>query len=111
MIIHKGLASGRWFKLSFFEQMANVASDVERTIKWGNKGNADFKQKAFDRVLELLDFTIADPKNKKRLREIVRVREALVDYFLFDNEYGSTDILWQDYFYCFSYAAALARGM
>jgi len=32
MIVHKQLASGRWFKLSLVEQLANVGSDVERTI-------------------------------------------------------------------------------
>ena len=109
-MIHKGLAAGRWFKLSLMEQLANVGSDVERTIQWRKKENAEYSQKAFDRVLELLHLTIADPKNKKRLKEIVRTREALIDYFVYDNEYNSTDEFWQDYFYSFNYAAALRRG-
>jgi len=33
-IQHKELAAGRWNKLSFVEQMANVGSEVERTINW-----------------------------------------------------------------------------
>ncbi len=111
MTIHKSLASGRWFELSLVEQLANVGSDVERTISWRNKGNADYSQKAFERALELIDLTVADPKNKGRLREVLRVREALVDYFVFDNEYGSTDEQWQKYFYSFNYAAALRRGL
>jgi hypothetical protein len=60
--------------------------------------------------LELLYLTINDPKNKKRLKELLRMRETLIDYFVFDNEYKSTDELWQEYFYCFNYAAALQRG-
>jgi len=110
MTIHKELASGKWFKFSLMEQLANVGSDVERTISWKKKGNKDYSNKAFDRALELLDLTIADPKNRKRLKEITRMREALVDYFLYDNEYGSTDELWQKYFFHFGYAAALQRG-
>lgn len=109
-IIHKDLASGRWFTLSLVEQLANVGSDVERTIQWKKKGNIDFADKAFDRVLELIDFTIADPKNKKRLKEVVRARELLVDYFMYDNLYQSSDEQWQKYFYDFAYAAAIARG-
>jgi hypothetical protein len=31
---HKELARGRWLELSFFEQMANIGSEIERTIKW-----------------------------------------------------------------------------
>ena len=36
---HKELASGRWFSLSLFEQMANIGSEVIRSIKWKNKNN------------------------------------------------------------------------
>jgi hypothetical protein len=110
MIIHKQLASGRWFELSLVEQLANVGSDIERTIQWKKKGDAEYSSKAFERALELLDLTIADPKNRKRLKEIVRVREVLVDHFVFDNIYASTDESWQRYFFQFNYAAALKRG-
>ena len=108
-IEHKELAGGRWNELSFFEQMANVGSEVERTIKWKNKGNKEYSDMAFGRALELLDLTITDPKNISGLREIVRVREALADYFAFDNDYHSTDKSWQNYFYAFSFAARLGR--
>jgi len=54
--------------------------------------------------------TVEDPKNKKRLKEILRVRETLIDYFVYDNEYGSSDALWQEYFHQFAYAAAIRRG-
>ncbi len=102
---HKNLASGRWFELSFFEQMANIGSEVERAIKWKNKNNAEYSRLAFKRALELLELTAADKKNKKRLKEIMRVREVLADYFAFKNEYHSTDKAWQNYFYAFNYAA------
>lgn len=109
MILHKQLASGRWFNFSLVEQLANVGSEVERTIIWRNK-DITLSNKAFDRALELLDFTVADPKNRSRLKEILRVREALADHFVFDNEYNSTDKQWQKYFYNFNYAAALKKG-
>jgi hypothetical protein len=104
---HKNLAGEKWQSLTFFEQMANVGSEVERTIKWRNKGNAQYCRMAFERALELLDFTISDPKNIKKLKELVRLREALADYFAFDNEYQSTDKIWQNYFYAFNFAARI----
>jgi len=61
----------------------------------------------FTWVNSYLYLTIADPKNKKRLRELTRIYEVLVDYFAFDNEYGSTDQLWQNYFLAFNYLAQL----
>ena len=110
MKIHKELAAGRWFELSLMEQLANIGTDVERAIRWRQKGNAEYSQQAFERALDLLDLSIADSKNRKRLKEITRTREALVDYFVYDNEYGSTDQSWHNYFFPFNYAAALRRG-
>lgn len=110
MIIHKELAAGRWFELSLMEQLANVGTDIERCIRWKKKGNLEYSQKAFERALELLTLTILDPKHKGRLRELGRAREALIDYFMCDNEYNSTEEFWQNYFYQFNYAAALQKG-
>lgn len=110
MIIHKHLASGHWFDFSLVEQLANVGCDIERTIQWKKKGDLEYSRKAFERALELLDLTVADPKNRKRLKEVLRVREALVDHFVYDNQYATTDESWQKYFFCFNYAAAIRRG-
>ncbi len=107
---HKELAAGRWFTLSLVEQMGNIGSEVERSFKWRKAGNEKYANLAFDRVLELIDLTIRDPKMIKRLREIVRVREALVDFFLFDNEYNSSEEIWKKYFFAFAYAARLRQG-
>lgn len=106
---HKQLASGKWFKMSISEQLANVGSEVERTILWKNKNNPDYSNRALERALELLDLTVEDAKNRYRLKEILRVREALVDYFMFDNEFSSSDELWRKYFYPFIFAARIKR--
>ena len=109
-IYHPSLASGRWFTFSLAEQLANVGSDIERTIQWKKKGDLEYSNNAFERALELLDLTIADPKHRKRLKEILRVREALIDYFMFDNDYKTDEIFWNNYFLDFNYAAAVAKG-
>jgi hypothetical protein len=106
---HRELAAGRWYELSFFEQMANVGSEIERTISWKNKNRPDFSQRAFDRALELLDLTISDQKNRSRLKELLRVREALADSYAFDNSCRSSDESRQRYFYPFQYAARANR--
>ena len=106
---HQELASGRWEKLNLVEQMANIGSEVERTLLWREKGNSPYSQKAFERTLELLDLTIADSRNKKRLRELTRLREALVDYFFGENQFSSSDRLWRNYFFAFNYAAKINR--
>jgi len=104
-IQHKDLAGGRWNSLSFCEQMANIGSEVERAIQWRKKENAHYSHMAFERALELLDLTVADEKNKKRLKELLRLRETLADYFAFENVYQSSDRSFQNYFYAFTFAA------
>jgi hypothetical protein len=96
----------RWNKLTFFQQMANVGSEVIRAINWKER-NAEYSKIAIDRGLALLDLTINDVKNHQhgRLRELLRVRETLVDYFYFDNIYKSSDSSWNNYFLAFNYAA------
>jgi hypothetical protein len=106
---HKELAAGRWNLLSFAEQMANVGSDVERAAAWKSRGRPDYSGRAFERALELLDLTIADEKNRRRLRELTRLREALADFFVFDNFYRSTAESWQRYFRSFLIAARAKR--
>lgn len=111
-MIHKSLSDGKWFNLSLVEQLANVGSDIERTIQWKKKGNIEYSDAAFERALELLNLTIQDPKNtKSRRKELTRVREALIDYFVFNNDYASSDALWRTYFFAFNYAAAIKRGV
>ena len=102
---HKELATGRWSKLSFFEQMANIGSEVERALNWQMKNNADYAQKAFERTLELIDLTLENTKNYSHLKEITRMREAIVDYFFGTNQFMSTEESWRKYFFCFTYAA------
>lgn len=106
-IQHARLASGHWRNFSFFEQMANIGSEAERAIKWKNQGNTEYAEKAFERALELFDFTAGDDKNNKKLKEILRAREAFADYFVGGNIYNSTDKQWQNYFYAFNFAARL----
>jgi len=106
---HQQLASGRWKEFTFFEQMANIGSEVERAMKWKNKGRTDYSQRAFERALELLGLSIDDVKNKSRLKELARLREVLIDYFAFDNIYQSSDEKWHHYFYGFNFAARIKR--
>ena len=90
---------------AYKEQMANVGSEVGRALNWRAKKNEVYADQAFVRALELLGLTIEGARKRPGLRELTRVREALLDYFYGDNEYHSTDEQWQKYFLQFAYAA------
>ena len=106
---HKDLAAGRWSTLLFVEQMANIGSEVERALNWQAKHHRDYSQKAYERSLELLDLTLDCATSFARLKELARVREAIVDYFSGTNEFMSTESSWKKYFLCFAYAARRNR--
>ena len=101
---HKDLAAGRWSQLAFLEQLANVGSEVERALNWRAKHHPAFSQRAFERALELIDLTLAGAESLSRLRELARLREAIVDYFAGDNQYASSEVSWRRYFLPFTYA-------
>ena len=103
---HQQLHKGRWNKLSLIEQMANIGSEISRTINW-KKRNQNDSQQAFYRALELIELTLKDPKNINRIKEVNRVKEMLIDWYLDNPLYQSTDQDWQKYFLQFNLAARI----
>ena len=106
---HTELAVGRWQAFSLVEQLANVGSEIERAINWSKKDRLEYSTNGFYRGLELLDLTIADPRHRRRLKELTRLREVLLDYFVGPNQFGSSDLAWHRYFHAFGTAAAIQR--
>ena len=97
-LIHKGLGDGRWFTFSIYEQLGNVGSEFERAARAFERGDYERFEKAFERMLELLDLTVEDPKwrTHHRLRELLRLREGklAVESRVFCNDdvlYGKPD--------------------
>jgi hypothetical protein len=106
-IQHRDLADGRWWRLSLAEQLGNVGSEISRATKWSGR-NETLARGAFERALELIDFTLDDPRHRQsvaRLREIARAREVVVDFFDGPNEYQSTAAGLQKYFDAYALAA------
>lgn len=104
---HKDLAAGRWFTLTLAEQMGNVGSEVSRMLKWRDRDPKLF-QGAFERALDLLDLTMRDRRWRKRLKEIARSREFLVDGYFGGSEYNSKLEDLDRYFLQFAVAARAA---
>jgi hypothetical protein len=102
---HKKLAAGSWNNLSFIEQMANIGSEIERALNWQIKKNAGYAQKAFERALELIDLSLDNNRNYAHLKEVTRMREAIVDYFSGANQFMSSVSFWRNYFLPFVYAS------
>ncbi len=109
MTIHHHDLSDQWRDMSLAEQMANIGSEVHRALNWRNKGKPEMAERAMERALELLDLSLDAGHPFPRLKEIARVREALVDYFYFSNDFNSTETQWRKYFDQFNYLARKDR--
>jgi len=107
--IHTDLANGRWFKMTLAEQMGNIGSEIHRMVKAENQDQARFDS-AFDRALELIDLTLADPRWKTGYKEIARVREVLCDIYFGQNQYGTPIKALDDYFFQFGLIAGCKSG-
>jgi hypothetical protein len=44
------------------------------------------------------------------LKELTRLREALLDYFMGDNQFRSSEKSWKNYFYAFAYAVSISKS-
>lgn len=102
---YKRMSLEVWQKLSLPEQMANIGSEVSRALNWRNKNKDDLSKNAVIRALDLLSLTISLNTKFSRLKELTRLKEALLDYFYGTNEFASSEILWRKYFDHFSYLA------
>jgi hypothetical protein len=82
MTLHPDLAAGRWQTLELCEQLANVGSEVERTIRARAGGKPERFESALARALELFDLTARDHRWRgARRREALRAREEFVRLF------------------------------
>lgn len=95
---HADLAAGRWAKLPLSFQLANIGSEVSRSLKWQQKGKESLMDGAIDRALELFDLSIAAAPRPAAQRELCRAREEFCDYFFGGNTSHATPTSLQRYY-------------
>lgn len=101
--------------MDFISQMANIGSEVGRTLKWKQKGNTALAKNAFIRALDLFDLTIKVGRNNSpqssrdsMLREVLMARDQFCEEYLSED---SNAIAPSDrYFSQFAKACALRSG-
>ena len=93
--------SVRWFAMPVGLQISNIGSEVGRAIKYKNQNEAEKAERFATKAIQLLELTKQDPKNKGRLGEFEFAIEELIDYFLGNNVYGTTDEMLKKYYDAF----------
>lgn len=106
---HTDLSLSKWSQLSLVEQMANIGSEIVRSLKWRGNQNLKYANMANERALELFDLTLDDRRHVTGVKEIARARELWLDFFIGNNQYRQTADQWQKYFLEFNMAASINR--
>lgn len=96
--------SPKWRQMSLNKQMANIGMEFDRAIRWKKK-NRRQSLNAFYRSILLLDETINDKKNLSCLKEICRLKEIMIDFFLGENIYRLDENFFQKYFLFYNFIA------
>lgn len=94
----------RWNRLSIFEQLGNIGSEVGRTLRLKRKGE-DY-QAALIRALDLFDATVEPLIKSKshRAKEVLRARDQFLQAL-----FVADDPTIEHYFMQFAIAARITR--
>lgn len=101
---------GRWSKMTIQEQMGNIGSEVERSIRaWADHDTNRFDG-ALDRVLDLFDATTEQliSEHSPRVKEVLRARDQYLSLF-FDGTFQADASQLEDYFMQYALAARANR--
>lgn len=96
------LTKNRWYAFSRAEQMANIGSEYSRFIHFEEKKDIENMTSAFDRLIELIDFSLNDEKWRGSPAELLRLREVVCDKFIGEKTYNIPAKTLEDYFLKFA---------
>lgn len=95
----------KWQKLSFFEQMGNIGSEVSRARHWAEKDDKENQRKSLERAIDLVDLSVQSQKKSPRLFELLRLREVICDISIGSINYNVYPQDLEKYFLSFALAA------
>ena len=72
----------KWQKFSQEEQILNIASELSRAKFWLEKKNEEEVLNCLNRAFELIDLTIDSWRGEKGLKELLRFREVLAQFYI-----------------------------
>lgn len=75
----------KWHNLSKSDQILNIAAEFARAKYWLSKDDVDEVKNCLNRAFELIDLTIADSKWSRGLKELLRFRGLLAEFYIADN--------------------------
>ena len=82
MKFHKNLTQKKWETLPKEKQILHIATELSRAKFWLEKKNEKQFLNCLNRALELIDLTANAFSQKRTLRELLRFREILTQFYI-----------------------------
>ena len=90
-----------WFAMPVSVQISNIGSEVNRAIRYKNKGDMQKAANFCNKAIEFFEIIKQDPKNSRRINEFNCCIDELTDYFIGDNEFKTNDEMLHRYYDAF----------
>ena len=72
----------KWQKFSREKQILNIASELSRVKFWLERKNEEEILNCLNRAFDLIDLTIDSWRSEKALKELLRFREVLAQFYV-----------------------------
>ncbi len=80
--IHKNLTQEKWNLLEKDKQILNIGAELMRAKNLLKKNEEVYFKNSLSRAFELVDLTIGDKKWKSGLKEMLRLKEMLGEFYI-----------------------------
>jgi hypothetical protein len=80
------ISAKKWQAFSKEAQILNTAAEFSRAKSWLIKNDKQIVKNCLQRALELIDLSIRDVKWKSGLKELLRFRDLLADFYIKENK-------------------------
>jgi len=82
MTQHASLTADRWARFDLDQQILMIANEMKRASALLAPGDRDSRERAYERVLRLLDLTVATQQKRTLRRELLRWRDLVAALYV-----------------------------
>jgi hypothetical protein len=82
MTQHAGLTTKRWGQFPHFQRVLMIANEMNRATRLMGHGDVASRRLAYERVLRLVDLTVAVAERRSVRHELLRWRDLVAAMFL-----------------------------
>jgi sulfur transfer protein SufE len=81
-MLHSHLTPEKWRRFDRYQQILMMANELNRAGHWLERRQFEDVGQAYERLFELIDLSVMDPKWSRGRRELLRLRDCVSRLYL-----------------------------